>query len=67
MSFGIDVVILGTIACCCVVAIYLFCKNRVEETDGKLAVFASAITASILLASYVIMARVLDSLIGIYW
>lgn len=67
MNIGFDVATLSVVALACVTLTYLFCKNKVEETDGKLAMLASASTGLVMLVSYIIMAHVLDSLIGIYW
>lgn len=67
LIFGVDVVVLCVIATLCVVIVTLFCWGRVTEADGRLAVASAVFTSLVMLIGYVIMARVLDNLIGINW
>lgn len=65
LTLGIDVLTLGTVGVICVLIVYGVCVDRTSEEDGMCAVIASASTAAVLLVSYVIMARVLDNIVGL--
>lgn len=64
LYFGLDVLSMGAVGVLVIIVVYLFCLNRVTDTDGRSAVLASAFTVVVMLVSYVIMAHVLDSIVG---
>ena len=65
LYFGLDVLTMCAVGIVSVIVVYLFCLNRVTDTDGRCAVFSSMFTVVVMLVSYVIMARVFDYVIGI--
>lgn len=64
LYFGIDVAILFCIGVACISVVCLVCWNRVTDVDGKYAVLSSMFTMMVMLVGYVIMSRVLDSIVG---
>lgn len=68
LVFGVDVVALFVIGVVCVLLVALFCKTMcVDESCGVMSIVSSALTAITMLFCYVIMARILDGVLGIMW
>ena len=68
LNFGVDVLTMAFLGMLCVVLCTLTCRiMQVPSSEGKAAVLSSAIVASAMVVGYVIMACVLDNVIGIYW
>ena len=68
LYFGIDTVTLAAIGTLCVLVVAFACKEvlRVTSTEGRLCIASSAFTAIVMLIAYVVMARVLDNMVGVY-
>lgn len=67
LNFSIDVTIMSCLSLLCLAVTYIACHGRTTEADGRAAMIASAFTAMVMFVGYIVMAHVLDSVIGIYW
>lgn len=67
VNFSVDVVVMLSLCLLCLAVTFIVCLGRTTEADGKAAMLASTFTAVVMLVGYVIMAHILDNLIGIYW
>ena len=66
MLVGVDVLILLTLGMLCAGVVTLFCWNRIPTEEAEAAIMASLFTVTIMVIGYVIMARVLDGMLGPY-
>lgn len=65
ITLGVDVVILSLFALACIVASIVACGLiPLAKEEGDVAVAATAITAVVMVIAYIIMAGVLDSMLG---
>lgn len=68
LIFGIDVFLMFVFGLLCVILITLLCRRmQVSSSEGRAAVLSSFITACAMVLCYVIMALVLDNVVGVYW
>ncbi len=67
LNFSVDVTVMLCLSLLCLAVIYIVCHGRTTEADGRIAMIASAFTAIVMFVGYIVMAHVLDSVIGIYW
>lgn len=66
LTLGIDIVILSVVGCLHICLTFLWCKfTYVSQETGEGACFGSAFTVVVMLVSYIIMARVLDCVVGL--
>lgn len=66
MTIGIDVMILAAFGCVLVVMSYVL-TARLSEAEATASVTSTAATALLMVVAYVVMAGVLDMIIGVYW
>lgn len=68
MTFGIDVLIMATVGLCMMLATAVF-ANKLGLTcmQREVAVASAAATAATMVVAYIIMARVLDMMLGANW
>lgn len=65
ITLGVDVVILSLFALVCIIASIVTCGLiPLAKEEGDAAVMATAITAVAMVIAYIIMAGVLDSMLG---
>lgn len=67
LNFSVDVIVMLCLSLLCLAVIYVVCHGRTAEADGRAAMIASAFTATVMFVGYIVMAHVLDNIIGIYW
>ena len=68
MTFGIDVLIMAIVGLCMMLVTVAF-ANKLGLTcmQREVAVASSAATAATMVVAYIIMARVLDMMLGANW
>lgn len=65
---GIDVLIITAVGLLCNLGVVTFCTpERMTKREGDAAIAASMFTSIAMTIGYVLMAKVLDAVIGIYW
>lgn len=68
LVLGIDVTIMCVTGLICIIGVGILAwKNGLDEEHAELVIGTNAITAAIMIVSYIVMACVLDRVIGIYW
>ena len=68
LNFGIDVVVMSSIALVCLLFTYVICKAMaMVREDGMAALTASFATGVVMVVGYVIMAAILDAMLGVTW
>ena len=68
LIFGIDVVVMSIVALVSVCFTYIICKTMgMTREDGIVAVTTSFITGAVMLISYIVMAAILDAMLGATW
>jgi bacteriorhodopsin len=67
-TIGIDVTIMCVIGLACIVGTAIFIwLLRLPEDYAQLVLGVASIVVAIMIVSYIVMACVLDKIIGIYW
>lgn len=68
MILGVDIIVMALVALLCGAVCFLICvATGVSEEIGNAVMLATSSTAALMFVCYIIMARVLDTIIGYWW